>query len=319
MAKISVIIPCYNAGTYIETCLNALEHQTFRDFDVILVDDCSADNTADVIHAFADNSSLQITLLRNEVNSGPAGSRNRAIAHSDAELLCFCDSDDWYEPDYLQCMYEKCREEAADIVIVDYYTVTSQGQKTEKKLGQMETLSSTQALTVNVDSMCVMLCKRALFEGLELPNLRNGEDMAIIPVLLARGQRIAFVDKCLYNYLYRENSASNRANDKVVDSIVLSFRYVENSVSQTFREEIEYIGIRNLIYGALLNYFKYAKDHKRADEILDEFRRKYPNWNQNPYLNQLPSYKRIFVKAAYAKQYWMLRLLAKVHTMLVER
>lgn len=319
MAKISVIIPCYNAGAYIETALRALERQTFQDFDVILVDDCSADNTADVIHAFAQGSDLNMTLLRNEVNSGPGISRNRAIAHSGAELLCFCDSDDWYEPDYLQCMYEKCREEAADIVIADYYTVTSQGQKTEKKLGQMETLSSAQALAINVDAMWVMLCKKGLFEGLLFPDLRNGEDMAIIPALLARSQRIAFVDKCLYNYLYRENSASNRANDKVVDSIVLSFRYVENSVSPTFREEVEYIGIRNLIYGALLNYFKYAKNNKRAQEILEEFREKYPNWNQNRYLNQLPSYKRIFVKAAYAKQYWMLRLLARIHTMLVER
>ena len=107
MAVISVIIPCYQAAAYIEKALRALEQQTFQDFDVILVDDCSADNTAEVIRAFAESSSLNITLLRNEVNSGPGASRNRAIAHSQAEFLCFCDSDDWYEPDYLQCMYKK--------------------------------------------------------------------------------------------------------------------------------------------------------------------------------------------------------------------
>ena len=106
MAAISVIIPCYNAADYIEKALRALEQQTFRDFDVILVDDCSKDDTVDVIKKFADRSNLQIQLLRNEVNSGPGASRNRAIAHSDAEFLCFCDSDDWYEPDYLQLMFE---------------------------------------------------------------------------------------------------------------------------------------------------------------------------------------------------------------------
>ena len=87
MAAISVIIPCYNAASYIEKALRALEQQTFRDFEVILVDDASPDDTAAVICAFSECSDLPITLLRNEVNSGPGISRNRAIAHSDAELL----------------------------------------------------------------------------------------------------------------------------------------------------------------------------------------------------------------------------------------
>lgn len=316
MAAISVIIPCYNAAAYMEKGLLALEQQTFRDFDVILVDDASSDNTVDVIRAFSARSDLRITLLRNEVNSGPALSRNRGIAASCADFVCFCDSDDWYEPEFLQLMYEKSQAEAADLVIADYYTVSSQGQKSEKILGQTKTLSASDALAINVDSMCIMLCRRKLFDGLELPDLRNGEDMAVIPALLSRANRIAFVDKCLYNYLYRETSASNRANDKVVDSIILSFRHVEKTVPAEYREEIEYIGVRNLIYGALLNYFKYAKNNNRAEEILNDFSEKYPGWNRNQYLNQIPVYKRVFVKAAYGRHYLVLRLLAKLHTKL---
>ena len=131
MAAISVIIPCYNAASYIEKALRALEQQTFRDFEVILVDDASSDDTAAVNRAFSESSDLPITLLRNEVNSGPAFSRNRGIAASSAEFVCFCDSDDWYEAEFLQLMYEKSLEESADIVIADYYTVSSQGQKNE--------------------------------------------------------------------------------------------------------------------------------------------------------------------------------------------
>ena len=101
-----------------------------------------------------------------------------------------------------------------------------------------------------------------------------------------------------------------------MDSIILSFQHVERTVSAEYREEIEYIGVRNLIYGALLNYFKYAKNNKRADEILDAFSEKYPDWHQNKYLNQMPTYKRIFVKAAHGRFYFVLRLLAKLHTKL---
>lgn len=316
MVKISVIIPCYNAGNYIEKCLQALEKQSFQDFEVILVDDCSVDHTADVIRTFAQRSGLKIMLLQNDVNSGPALSRNRGIAASNGEFVCFCDSDDWYEPDYLQLLYRKSQEEKAEMVIANYYTVSAQGQKNEKILGQQETLSAAQALAINVDSMCIMLCRRELFAGLELPNLRNGEDMAVIPALLSRARRIAFVPECLYNYQYRENSASNSASDRVVDSIILSFHHVEKTVSPAYREEIEYIGVRNLIYGALLNYFKYAENNKRAEEILNDFSEKYPYWHQNKYLNQMPVYKRVFVKAAHCRLYFVLRCLAKLHTKL---
>ena len=316
MCKVSVIVPCYNSGEYIETCLRSFEKQTFKDFEILVVDDCSKDDTMDVVCAYMKQSDLTIRLLKNEENRGPSYSRSSGIAHAAGSYVAFCYSDDWYEEDYLQLMYEKSQEENADIVIADYYTVSSQGQKNEKVLGIQKTLSAAEALAINVDSMCIMLCRRSLFDGLELPNLRNGEDMAVIPALLSRANRIAFVEKCLYNYLYRESSASNRANDKVVDSIILSFQHVERTVSAEYQEEIEYIGVRNLIYGALLNYFKYAKNNKRADEILDEFMEKYPNWHQNKYLNQMPAYKRIFVKAARGRYYFVLRLLAKLHTKL---
>jgi len=316
MCKISVIIPCYNSGEYIENCLRSFEKQTFRDFEIIAVDDCSQDNTKAVILDYMKQTNLVIRLAENEENRGPSHSRANGIAQAAGTYVAFCDSDDWYEPDYLQLMYQKSQEEDADIVIADYYTVSTLGKKTEKKIGRPETIPAAEALTVNVDSMCVMVCKKALFVGLEFPDIRNGEDMAVIPALLSRANRIAFVEKCLYNYLYREGSASNHASEKVVDSIAQSFRYVENTISRDYRDEIEYIGIRNLVYGALLSFFKYSKDNRRADEILDEFREKYPNWQKNPYLNRLPVYKRVFVMAANGKHYFLLRLLAKLHTKL---
>lgn len=316
MCKVSVIIPCYNSSIYISKCLLALENQTFRDFEILLVDDCSEDSTCEVIANYMKTSGLTIRLLQNRENQGPSRSRANGVYHASGTYVSFCDSDDWYEPEYLRLMYEKSQTENADIVIADYYTVSAQGRKSEKIIGRPESVSAMESLTIDVDSMCIMLCKRELFQGLEFPDIRNGEDMAMIPALLSKANRIAFANQCLYNYQHRENSASNSANERVVDSLVLSFQHIEKTVLSENREEIEYIGIRNLIYGALLNYFKYAKNNKRADEILDEFSGKYPNWQQNKYLAQLPVYKRIFVKAAQGKHYFVLRLLAKLHTKL---
>lgn len=316
MCKVSVIIPCYNSSEYIGKCLRSFERQTFKEFEIIVVDDCSKDDTVEVVLNHINTSALSIKLLCNEVNRGPSYSRFNGITHAAGEYVSFCDSDDWYEPDYLMFMYQKSQEEDADIVIADYYIVSSQGQKRERKIGIQRTLSSAEALTINVDSMCIMLCRKQLFKGLAFPDIRNGEDMAVIPALLSRANRVGFVDECLYNYQYRENSASNSSNDKVVNSMILSFQYVEDSLAKKYREEIEYIGIRNLIYGALLNLFKYSKSNERADQILYDFVRKYPNWNRNKYLDKMPAYKRVFVKAAYGRHYFILRLLARLHTVL---
>lgn len=316
MCKISVIIPCYNSGDYIGNCLSSFESQIFKEFEIIVVDDCSNDNTVAVVLNYQKTSSLSIRLLRNEVNMGPSYSRLNGITNATGSYISFCDSDDWYEPDYLMSVYQKAQEENADIVIVDYYIVSCKEKKKERRVGTKRTLSPAEALTINADSLCIMLCRKILFEGLLFPNIRNGEDMAIIPILLSRANRIGFVNTCLYNYQYRENSASNSANDKVVNSMLQSFQCVENGLNAEYHEEIEYIGIRNLVYGALLNLFKYSKSNERAAQILEEFTQKYPNWNRNRYMNRLPIYRRIFVKAAYRRHYFFLRILARFHAVL---
>lgn len=97
MSKVSVIIPCYNAAAYIDRCFKALENQTYKDFDVIVVDDCSTDNSIEIIEKYRATSKLTITIMKNDINSGPAASRNKGIRKSTAEYITFCDSDDWYE------------------------------------------------------------------------------------------------------------------------------------------------------------------------------------------------------------------------------
>ena len=92
--KVSVIIPCYNAEAYLRRCLNALEQQKYKDFEVICVDDCSSDDTASIINEFIDRGKISLRYFRNSVNSGPALSRNHGIASATGRYICFCDSDD---------------------------------------------------------------------------------------------------------------------------------------------------------------------------------------------------------------------------------
>lgn len=113
--KISVIIPVYNMGEYIEECLDSVINQTLTDIEIICVDDCSTDNSAEIIKSYANND-LRIKYKFLEKNSGSGMARNVAIDESCGEFLIFIDPDDLYK-DYkvLEKLYEKAKEKNVKI------------------------------------------------------------------------------------------------------------------------------------------------------------------------------------------------------------
>ncbi len=115
MAEISVIIPVYNAGQYIEKCLDALCRQTFSDIEILCIDDGSSDDTWQHIakHAAEDK---RIRAWRQQ-NAGPAATRNRGLQNASAPYIMFCDADDWYEPDFCRRMLEIMKTEDTDTAV----------------------------------------------------------------------------------------------------------------------------------------------------------------------------------------------------------
>lgn len=321
MPYVSVIIPCYNASSYIHKCLQALEEQSFKDFEVILVDDCSTDDTISSIEKYQENSKLKLRYLRNECNMGPSLSRKKGIEVSISKYLAFCDSDDWYEPNYLGLMVQKADENDADMVFCGYQTVSIIKGKVKKKPHLLPNislgLSVQKVLQLPIDSLWVTMVKRSIMGGIIFPDLRNGEDMAILPVMITQSQSFGIVSQCLYNYLYRQNSASMKSDDKVVQALIQSFAYVEANVPDEYREQLEIIGIRNLIYGGLLSLFKYSYNVRRAKEILIDFEAKYPTWKDNRFIKELPIYKRVFLKFAQRNCFIGLKILSIIHSLLV--
>ncbi|MBQ5739628.1 MAG: glycosyltransferase family 2 protein [Oscillospiraceae bacterium] len=314
MAKISVIIPCYKAAEYIEKCLRSLEEQSFRDFDVILVDDCSPDDTEKVVAAYREKSPLEIIYLKNEKNSGPAISRNNAIAASSAEYVCFCDSDDWYDADYLEKMMLAAKENVADMVICGYKVVFADGRTiahpVEWSQGELE---RKKVLTAPIDALWSVMVRRELALRFPLPDLRNGEDMAILPVWAMHARSFGIVPEGIYNYLLRGDSLSNKSHLGISDSIEKSFAHTMVFYDEAYREELEFLGVRNMIYGALLNLFKCGWETKRARKVLERFEKDFPNWNRNRYVAQMPLFKRVFVKCAAKRIFAAVWALSKVH------
>ena len=116
MAKISVIIPVYNAEKYISRCLDSIINQTFKDIEIICVNDKSTDDSADILGKYS-KKDKRIKIIDNPQNIGAALSRNKGIDTATGDFIYFIDADDYIDEKYLECMLKKIEHENCDIVL----------------------------------------------------------------------------------------------------------------------------------------------------------------------------------------------------------
>lgn len=118
--SVSVIIPAYNTEQYISKAILSALNQTLRNIEVIVVDDCSTDNTVEVVQSFNDP---RLKLLLNKENLGAGGARNRAIESAQGEWIAVLDSDDWYAPQRLEVLVNIAEREKVDFIADDSYLI----------------------------------------------------------------------------------------------------------------------------------------------------------------------------------------------------
>lgn len=125
--KISVIIPVYNGENYLERCLKSLERQTFRDFEIIVVNDGSSDNTEKIIEKYITGTSL---IMRSffQNNSGQAAARNFGLAKAIGDYIAFVDGDDYVGTQYLEQLYTAAVKNQSEVVTCGYRQVDEQGK-----------------------------------------------------------------------------------------------------------------------------------------------------------------------------------------------
>lgn len=308
---VTIVIPCYNVAKYIKRCIDSLVDQSFQKFKVILVDDKSTDDTYQYLLQLQATSGLDIMVLQNSCNSGPAVSRNKGILEADTKYITFCDSDDWYEPDFLKTMVSLLEDNAADMAFCGYKVVDEHGNSQSRPVyNRSGLISREEAFCLDADSLCMLMVKTDIMKDTLLPDLRNGEDVATVPLLMAKANRYAATVSCLYNYFRRSNSASERSTMKAVESLVCSYQYVQKNFPDKYIKEKEFLGIKNLLYSTIITLFSCSNDKRTAKELLNEFETIYPNWKNNPYITSLRIYKKVILRMVSLKLFGVVRLVA---------
>ena len=203
--KVSVIIPVYNAEEYLAVALESLQSQSFRDFEVVFVDDCSTDGTPAVIEAFKNESGIPCEIVRQEINGGVAAARNKGLSTAEGEYLAFLDADDRMEPEELEVAVTKAEKADADIVGWDW---TLGFEKNGRYMRQADYDSPEQALknlmggTMRWNLWLFLVRRKLLIDNdirfIEGANM--GEDMMVMIKAFTKAGKVVQIHDSLYRY-----------------------------------------------------------------------------------------------------------------------
>lgn len=237
-AKISIIMPVYNAEKTIEETLRSLENQTYSDIEIICVNDGSIDKSLEILQNHALTDSRVIVL--NQENSGPAVARNTALNVANGEYIMFCDSDDKYEPQMCQRMFETIEEKKVDLVMCDAFIHVDKNAARAKlkKHVACHKLNITGHMDLNesiIPKLSVVLWNKIYRKtiidnnNIRFPNGYTSDDDAFNLLYFTFAQSAYGLDEELYNYYIRENSImanTLKKNSKYVTDIFYSLYYV---------------------------------------------------------------------------------------------
>ena len=322
MKTIGVIVPNYNSGIYIKKCLDSLLEQEYKVNEIIVVDDCSTDESTKIVKEYTEKND-NIILLENGKNMGVSYSRNKGIENAKSEYIMFCDSDDWYEKQATKRMMEKVEKDSADFVLAGYYITYKDGRKIEVKynnLNKIEIDKETAISYLPITSSSKLIKKSILEEhNIKYPEgIKNCEELPVIPVAGFYAKKVVYIDECLYNYFQRENSASNHELQDL-SFYDITYEKFKSNLPKEYKNSINIRMIEHLLYSKTYSLIKEKHLKKEIIENINKCKRDLGGQDINSILMQFPIRKRIFVKCALAKLIFPLKLYVELQQKMIEK
>ena len=248
--KVSVIIPVYNSEKYIERCIESVLNQTFQNFELIVINDGSKDNSQEILEGYKEKYANKIMLI-NQENMGVSKTRNKAIKIANGEYIVFIDNDDYIDNDYIETHIQNIEEVNADIVMSGYRRVNI-----DKKVLFKQKLLNTNWSKYIVLAPWAKIYKREflLKNNIEFLDYAIGEDVYFNLVAFAKEPKIEIIDYIGYNWFFNTKSVSNtsqRGLSKNIDIRVLLDKILREYDKKD--ELIEYYFVRYFIWYMLFS------------------------------------------------------------------
>lgn len=271
---VSVIVPVYNTELYLKKCLKSLLQQTYSNYEIIIINDGSNDESLNIINKFIiDNTRIR---LFNQTNQGIAVTRNNGISYASGELIMFVDSDDFVKSNYISEAVKTMIKFNSDLVCFGYTKLNSDGTEKEYlKYSSSHNLSHDEAMSILIKDSYLWdkLFKKSLFTGISFPDGKTYEDNFTNYKLFRRASRISYLaDSTQYIYVNRDNSI---VNSKTSKNIANAFRS-SLELYELFKEKYPNVAMemkpeliaRAITYSTYVKYGTYPHLDNKATNLL---------------------------------------------------
>ena len=250
-ALISVVIPVYNVEEYISRCISSILEQTYRNLQIILVDDGSTDKSGEICDEYA-KADRRVTVIH-QTNGGVSSARNTGIDKATGEYITFVDSDDFVSKEMVAYLFALAKNNDCDIAISTHNII--RGEKVWKSYNLSGDVKMTPKRCIEkllyddgVDtSAWAKLYKLKLFNGVRYPVGKLYEDIATTYKIFLKANAIISGNNCIYNYVLRSNSIVNgEFNEKKFDLIEMTDEMVK-AVCEVY-PDLSNAGLRRRVY-----------------------------------------------------------------------
>lgn len=225
--KVSIIVPAYNISSYLPACIESVLAQTFTDFELILVDDGSTDDTLSVCNSYSKRDE-RIEVIH-KINGGVSSARNSGIDASHGEWIAFIDGDDIIEPDYLEKLLSLSDTESVDLVCCNLDIINLNQRVSQHPFSTLRICSSIDICDSFFSDQTVKtqfygpynkIIRKSVIGSLRFRELALGEDVLFAFELLCKIRQVALIPYTGYHYIKRENSATTSGfNQKKFDYV----------------------------------------------------------------------------------------------------
>lgn len=271
--KISIIVPVYNTAKYLARCLDSIVNQSMREIEVLVFDDCSTDNSVEIIQQYLQKNN-QLIFIQNEKNIGLGNIRNKGVELAKGKYIMFVDSDDWINHKTCEIFFETAEKNSLQILIGDYVKVFKRMPDLKKHgSGSVSDIMNGQKFMVLNDFFTAAWDKFWLRDFIIQHNLKNEvgkyfEDVPMVTEGLIKAKRVAKIVFC--HYYYNQANESSITKKRITDKHLIDRHWVMtylyekiNSYSNSNLANPLKLLLAKQIHPALANIHKYDGNDKQ--------------------------------------------------------
>ena len=280
MDKVTIIIPVYNVQKYLEQSVNSVINQTYKNIEIILVDDGSKDDSGKMCDDFAKQDERIVVI--HKTNGGLSDARNAGLEKATGKYIMFLDSDDFFELDAVEVMYKEIEEKDADYVIGNYINVNESGEKWNRPVFDQEKFKPFKlSIDNHFNSFFIMnsgvwnkIFRKEFIDKLSL-KFEVGlpaEDAIFTTYCFIKSTKVYYIPNIVFNYRQREgNSISTSCSKKYFEGINKAYRIIY----ENFRDSHN-LGYYRYFYAKSMNYsiYKYIDSvlltYEERKEVIEE-------------------------------------------------